>query len=93
MKLTRQQLLDENTALRVEIERLRTENAALRSSNKVSTLAPQQTTKRPVRVMSLNREWAFKAREQLAKRVDHPVACQPVQIIRCGKPATAWMVF
>ena len=92
MKLTRQQLIDENTALRVEIERLRNENAALRPTPKAASPAPQ-STKRPVRVMSLNREWAFKAREQIAKRVDHPVACQPVQIVRCGKPATAWMVF
>ena len=83
-RLTKSALLSELEAARVELDRLRTENKALKAAQPQPT-----TTRRPVRVMSLDRAWAFKARAQLA-RDGSTVACQPVKI---AGDRTAWAVF
>ena len=92
-KLTKSQLVDENTALRVEIERLRVELQSRVNNEQCHGHAHPEphSTKRPIKVMSLSREWAFKARAQLARMCDGvKVACQPV---RLPDGRTAWMVF
>lgn len=75
-----------------QIEALQAEIAALKSTRRVVTPLNPPTTLRPVRVMSLDRAFAFRARAQLA-RDGSAVACQPVHIERCGKRVQAWMVF
>lgn len=91
-KLTKAALVAELEAARIALARAQAENASLKSIVAENKPRINATFCRPVRVMTLDREWAFRARNQLARNGDK-VACQPVSINRCGRVVTAWAVF
>ncbi len=81
--LTKAALLSELESCRVIIDQQRRELASLRR-------ATTEKVGAPIVVMSLDRAWAFKAREQLART--RPARVEPITIVRNGQRVTAYAV-